>query len=273
MKPIDNNTSLDTLTTMAIGIVSFIVANVLHEAVGHGGACLLVGGAAEQLSSAHFSCHLDISNGWQERAVASAGTIANFLAALLFGIAYGRMSVQRQSLRYFCWFAMCNNYLVAAGYPLFSGVIGVGDWVDVVQGWQPTWMWKLALVISGAVLYFVIGIPLILKRIAPLIGAHPIERLARASALTVPPYIAGAVATSIGALFNPIGAYVIFTSAAAAFGGNSALGWMTQLLKGSRFPQCSQSLVIINRNWAWIATAAVLVLAHIFILGPSVRFA
>ena len=271
MKPIDNNASLDTLTVMSIGIVSFIVANVLHEAVGHGGACLLLGGLAQELSTAHFSCHL-IVDGWPERVVSSAGTIVNFVAALLFGLAYSRLSTQRPSLKYFCWFAMCNNYFVAAGYPLFSGVIGVGDWVTVVQGWQPLWLWKVALIASGAVLYFLIGIPLMLKRIAPLIGADPAERLPRAFKLTVPPYVAGAVATSIGALFNPIGAFVIFTSAAAAFGGNSALGWMTQLLKGSRFPQVSQSLVVIERNWLWVGAATALALAHIFILGAGIQF-
>jgi hypothetical protein len=34
----NNNLSLDLLTIMAIGIVSFILKNVIHEALGHGGA-------------------------------------------------------------------------------------------------------------------------------------------------------------------------------------------------------------------------------------------
>jgi hypothetical protein len=262
---------LDRLTIMAIGIVTFIIANVLHEAVGHGGACLLVGGGAEELSSAHFSCHVDNPGGWQERVVASAGTLVNFAAAIVFSVIYRGVDQRQQSLRYFSWLGMCTNYFVAAGYPLFSGLIGVGDWVDVVQGWQPAWMWKVALVMCGAVLYFVIGIPMALRSMTSLIGAQP-DRLKRASTLSVVPYLAGATATSIGALFNPIGAFVVFTSAAAAFGGNSALAWMTQLLKGNRFPQTSDSLVAIPRSWSWIVFAATLLLIHVFVLGPSIRF-
>jgi hypothetical protein len=34
----NNNLSLDLLTILAIGIVSFILKNVIHEALGHGGA-------------------------------------------------------------------------------------------------------------------------------------------------------------------------------------------------------------------------------------------
>lgn len=39
----NNNLSIDLLTILGIGIVSFILKNVIHEALGHGGACLLVG--------------------------------------------------------------------------------------------------------------------------------------------------------------------------------------------------------------------------------------
>lgn len=34
-----NDLSSDLLTILAIGVVSFIVKNVIHEALGHGGAC------------------------------------------------------------------------------------------------------------------------------------------------------------------------------------------------------------------------------------------
>ena len=37
-----NNLSIDLLTILGIGIVSFILKNVIHEELGHGGACLLV---------------------------------------------------------------------------------------------------------------------------------------------------------------------------------------------------------------------------------------
>jgi hypothetical protein len=263
---------LDVPTIMAIGVVTFIIANVLHEGVGHGGACLLVGGVPQELSTAHFSCSVDDSDGWQARVVSSAGTLVNFMAALVFGLCFRRMSSERQALRYFCWLAMCNNYFVAAGYPLFSGVLNLGDWVSVTRDWHPEWMWRLLLISIGAVLYFAVGIPMALKNMATLIGSHPADRLTRAFKLTFWAYLAGAAATSIGALFNPIGPFLIFTSAAAAFGGNSAFAWMTQLLKGERFANTSESRVQIERSWPWIGAAAATLAVHIAILGPTIKF-
>ena len=42
----NNNLSIDLLTILAVGIVSFIFKNVIHEALGHGRACHLVGGGS-----------------------------------------------------------------------------------------------------------------------------------------------------------------------------------------------------------------------------------
>jgi len=33
-----------SLTLIAIGTISYIIADIVHEVIGHGGACLLAGG-------------------------------------------------------------------------------------------------------------------------------------------------------------------------------------------------------------------------------------
>src|SRR5687768_68843 len=114
-----NSLSLDLLTVLAIGVVSFVIKNVLHEALGHGGACALVGGTPLVLSSAHFASVSDAGR----RFVAAAGTLVNFIAAYFFWLAFHSRRVLSPSLRYFYWFAMSGNFFVAAGYPLFSGII------------------------------------------------------------------------------------------------------------------------------------------------------
>lgn len=263
--------SLDLLTIMALGVVSFIVKNVLHEALGHGGACLLTGGTPLTLSSAYFDCGTDLVSDAGLRWIAAGGTLVNFAAAFLFWMAFRSKRVTSPSLRYFFWLVMSGNFFVAAGYPLFSGVIGVGDWVAVVEGWQPAWLWKTLLIVVGFFLYLW-GIWFSLREMKTLIGSDPTERLVRAFRLTLFPYLAGATVSSLGAFFNPIGSFVMFTSAAAAFGGNSALAWMSQMLKTKWFPETSSELINIERNWAWIAVAVLLALVHIFILGPSITF-
>jgi len=263
--------SIDLLTILAIGIVSFILKNVIHEALGHGGACILVGGRPLVLSSAHFDCDTASVSDAGIRFISAAGTLVNFIAAYFFWLAFHSPRVKSDTLRYFFWFAMSGNYFVAAGYLLFSGVIGIGDWVNVVEGWQPGWLWRVLLAVSGLVLYMW-GVWFALREMKTLIGSNPAERLKRAFKLTLFPYLAGATVSSLGALFNPIGAFVIFTSAAAAFGGSSAFAWMSQMLKTKWFSEISNEFVVIERNWAWVIIAVILAIFHIFVLGPGLEF-
>jgi hypothetical protein len=46
----------DALTVGAIGIIAYILANVLHEGLGHAGACVLVNGKPLVLSAVHMEC-------------------------------------------------------------------------------------------------------------------------------------------------------------------------------------------------------------------------
>ncbi len=78
----------DLLTVGSISMVVFALANILHEAVGHDGACLLVGGKAHVLSSMHFEGDAGNPLGWKNRVMAAGGTIVNFLAA---GVGYGAL--------------------------------------------------------------------------------------------------------------------------------------------------------------------------------------
>ena len=154
---------------------------------------------------------------------------------------------------------------------MFSGVIGVGDWINVVDGWQPVWLWRVILTVIGLILYM-LGIWFALRQMKILIGSNPSDRLVRAFKLTLFPYLAGATVSSLGAWFNPIGTFVILTSAAAAFGGSSAFAWMSQMLKTKLFPETSDELVVIERNWTWVIMAILLASFHIFVLGPGIEF-
>jgi hypothetical protein len=47
MNHLDTRKQDDLLTVVSISIVVFALANILHEAVGHGGTCFLVGARGE----------------------------------------------------------------------------------------------------------------------------------------------------------------------------------------------------------------------------------
>jgi len=68
-------TKPDLLTIAAIAIVATVIADFIHEGLGHGGMCVATGGRPLVLSTVHFECSADT------RLVAAGGTLAN----LIFG--------------------------------------------------------------------------------------------------------------------------------------------------------------------------------------------
>jgi hypothetical protein len=259
-------TKPELLTIAAIAIVATVIADFIHEGLGHGSMCMATGGRPLVLSTVHFECSVDTG------LVAAGGTLANLIFGVLFWVAAHAVKTSA-SWRYFFWLLMTFNLFHAGGYFLFSGIANIGDWAAVVAGWQPAWAWRVGLAALGIVAYFFIFVPLSLRELRPFLGKDTKIRVRRARQLTVTPYlIAGVLACVAGAL-NPIGPLLILISAAAAsFGGNSGLAWMWKLLYSPRFPSSEFQMPEIERSPGWIITAVVLAIGFIAELGPGVKF-
>jgi hypothetical protein len=258
----------DALTVGAIAVVVYILGTVLHEAAGHGGACLVSGGKVLVISTVHMECSADT------RLVTAGGTIMNVVAgALCFGL--GRLTPRTSSrLKFFLWLSMTVNLFVAAGYFLFSGIGGFGDWAMFIQGLTPPWAWRFGLAVFGAITYTLVAWFSLLE-LRPLIGSDRQQRFARAVGLSRVPYFTGGILACVAGALNPRGLILIVLSAAAStFGGTSGLLWMIDWLKGSRIPLGSQpEPQPIRRSWPWIVAAGLLALAFVVVLGPGLRFA
>jgi hypothetical protein len=143
----------DLWTIAAIAVVATVIANVIHEGLGHGGMCVATGGQSLALSTVHFECSVET------RLVAAGGTLANLVfGALFWGAA--RSVKKSASWRFFFWLLMTFNLFDAGGYFLFSGIGNFGDWAAVVAGWQPAWAWRVGLIALGLIYYFLLFMPL-----------------------------------------------------------------------------------------------------------------
>ncbi len=265
-------TQPDLLTVVAIAIVATVIADLIHEGVGHGGMCIATGGRPLVLSTVHFECSADT------RMVAAGGTLANLLFGALFWAA-ARVTKRSACWRYFFWLLMTFNLFQAGGYFLFSGIGNIGDWAGVVDGWQPAWAWRVGLAALGMVTYFLIFVPLSLRELGPFLGRSALlekdtrSRVRRARLLTVTPYLTAGVLACIAGALNPVGPLLILLSAAAAsFGGNSGMAWMWKLLYGSRIPYSEFQMPEIERSWSWIAAAVIVAIGFVAELGPGVKF-
>jgi hypothetical protein len=259
-------TKPDLLTVAAIAIVAAVIADFIHEGLGHGGMCIATSGRPLVLSTVHFECSADT------RLVAAGGTLAN----LTFGtLSWGAVRAVKRSAswRYFFWLLMTFNLFSVGGYFLFSGIGNIGDWAAVVAGRQPAWAWRVGLAALGIVTYFFLFVPLSLRELRPFLGKDGKIRVRRARQLTLVPYLTVGVLSCAAGALNPVGPLLILISAAAAsFGGNSGLAWMWNLLYGHRIPSSGFQMPEIERRRGWIIAAVVLTIGFIMGLGPGVKF-
>jgi len=258
----------DMLTIASVAMVAHMLATMLHEGLGHGGACLAVGGKAVLITTVSMQCSVD------HRLVTAGGTIMNFAAAALF-FALGRAARTATPVwKYFFWLSMTINLFVATGYFLFSGIGGFGDWAMFFQGVRPQWAWRIGLALFGAGAYM-LAARFSLLEMRSLIGSDKERRYGRAVQLTRVPYFVGGILACMAGALNPAGWILVALSAAAAsFGGTSGLLWMTIWLKGGRIPPGPQAEPVpIPRNWGWIVVAAAGAGVFIAVVGPGVRFA
>src|SRR5437899_1278908 len=138
----------DWMTVCAISVLAGILANVLHEGLGHAATDLLTGAKSGVLSIVAWSSAQD------SRLVAAGGTLANLAAGLVFWIALRSAKSSSVRLRFFLLLCLAFNLLDGTGYFLFSGFINFGDWAVVIAGLPAHWLWRVLLVAVGIASYF-----------------------------------------------------------------------------------------------------------------------
>jgi hypothetical protein len=255
----------DVATIIAISIVASVIGNLLHEGVGHGGACLLAGAHARVLSTVHFECSQD------SRFISAGGTLVNCIAGFVCWLALRFVNHAHARLRYFLWLLMTGNLLSGGGYFMFSGIGNFGDWADVIRGFSPAWLWRVGLTLLGVVSYLLV-VWLALRELRPFLSERDWRR-GGAKDLTIIPYITGGVLSTAAGILNPVSWILVPLSAAAAsFGGNSGMAWMTQCL-GTRFaPKIPTQPFTLKRSRGWIIAALLVAVLFIGVLGRGVRF-
>ena len=245
-----------------MAVLAIAISSALHEGIGHGLPAWLRGDVPTELTSNHLSdLHPD-------RLVDAGGTLVNLAvgSAAMFATTF---SAQSANLRYFFWLLGCFNLMDGAGYFLYSGVLGVGDWQEVIVGLPHYFLLRAVMSLFGAFLYFVV-VKVIARNLQPFCPDKTEYRSLYNTVGRLPYYAACAFYCLAGA-FDPLGFQLFLLSTVpAAFGGNSGLMWADSLL-----PQSSEATgerLIVSRGPAWCIAAGVVGLAYILILGRGIHF-
>jgi len=110
-----------------MAVIASGIATLLHEGVGHGVIAWLRGDIPTELTSNHLSTL------WPDRWVDAGGTLVNLVVGAASLLISSR-AADRANIRYFFWILAALNLLPGAGYFLFSGILGLGDWYEVILG-------------------------------------------------------------------------------------------------------------------------------------------
>lgn len=236
--------------------VALALSTTLHEGIGHGVTAWLRGDVVTQLTSNH------LSSVRPDRWVSAGGTIANLIAGTASMLASGVVR-RRANLRYFLWIFGALNLLSGTGYFLFSGVLGVGDWEQVIAGVPHYAALRVAMAISGALLY-VAAVRWIARCLQPFVANrsehNTLGRLA---------YLTACAVDCIAGAFDPLGVHLLLISTIpAVFGGLSGLLWADVFLAKA----VADNPMRVQRSVGWWVAAVIVAGLFIGVLGPGVNF-
>lgn len=251
------------LTLAALGILAYAASMMTHEALGHGGYCLAVGGHNVMLTAWGESCDL------RAPGIEAAGPGLQFGAGLLAWLMLRQVSPKAARLRYFLWLYMVFDLLVSSGYVAFSGVANFGDAAVLIAGLQPSAVWRGGLVVLGSVSYFLsmrVAASELNRFSGPDNGGRRLWRL-----VFIPYVAAGVFACCSGALNQTMGhGAAIGLAAASSFGAGFGLLRLPDMQRGIT-PNESSPARNLTWNAAWGVAATVTIMLFLFFIGPGLQ--
>jgi hypothetical protein len=261
-------------TLIAISCLAYVLGVALHEHGGHTAACLLLGSQPTEMGAFYVNCDNARLSALAIRLVALAGPVVSLIVGV---VGFAILAMQRggaPATAYFFWLLGTVGLMSAAGYPLFSGVTGMGDLGfssdSAFFGASPEWPWRAALTLSGVLGYLGV-VYFSLMRLEPLLSGSGRARLTVPRRAALVSYFVGAATYLIIGAFNPYGWQIILVSVLpSSMGGTSGLLWMFQLADRNR--NSSGPGLFFERRWSYITVGLLVVLGYGLVFARTLRW-
>lgn len=245
------------VTIAAVGLLAYASADIAHHALGHGGACLALGGRIISLSSIYVQCTL------RGATIDLAGPFANLaigLIALLVVRFIGRPSV---ATRLFFVLAGATNLLWFSLQLVFSAATRTDDWPWAMHVFHVSNPVRYGMIAFGAVAYFV-TLRVFAIHMASL--AHPV---ARAWKIVLTSWLmAGTIACATAAFDHNAVAAILRHAAPQSF--LLSIGLLLLPTRAARISVPDGVAPPLAFSIPWIIVAVVVGVASIIFLGPGV---
>lgn len=138
----------DPRTLAAIGVVAACLASIAHEAIGHGGTCLAVGGTIARLTATHFGCAGGTA------LVDAVGPAANLAVALIAFLLLRLGRAFTAPTRLFLFMLGGINLCWFTGEMIHSAFLNIEDEANLARqlGWPAVWR---PVAMAGGVLIYI----------------------------------------------------------------------------------------------------------------------
>lgn len=245
-------------TLIAIAYAAYFIADIAHEALGHGGMCLALGGKLLFLSTTFEDCSI------HSRLIDGAGPVMGIIVALLAWAWLRFEPPQSENTRACLLLTFTFAIFWNVFYLIRSGITDQGDWAFVIAGLQPKLIWHIAMTVAGGVLY-----ALAMRMTTTLIHANSRASIgASPFAFTLIAFVAAVTLSAIAAQFDTrsVAPNLIdkLPSALAALG----LVWVGWTVTRS----APHFRIAIPQSPAWTAVGAASAVVFVAVLGPGLRF-
>jgi hypothetical protein len=250
----------------ALGILAYAASMMTHEALGHGGFCLAVGGQNAMLTAWAERCNFP---NVQPSGIEAAGPGLQFGAGVLAWLLSHRLPAEAVRLRYFLWLYMIFSLFVSSGYVAFSGITDFGDAAVIIASLKPHIIWRVVLILLGAGVYYM-SMRLAASELKRFVGTHDGSR-SFFRLVWIPYVTAGVFACCAGALNRTMAPGVALgLAAASSFGAGFG---MLRLPDMQRQMSMRTTIAGDYLSWSvgWVLAALVVVAAFLFIIGPGVE--
>lgn len=270
--PLSHSAAARFLLVLLLGAMTQSIVIGIHESV-HAVTCRMAGRTVVEYSAQHVDCQPGDATDTPTRLIAGSAAIVNVVLGFIpLLMLRSRMDLS-SNWKWFLWLFMLANWSNGFGYLIFSGISGAGDYAAVIAGWEPAGVWRIGMVLIGAVLWFGV-VWLSLRVLAQIFGGdHPIEIRQRFLGLSIPAYIGAVIVSVLAGLLNPYGITGLPAVAGimAAAGTLSPLLWTPYWFVSKHFIKRPVAPLNVRPTFNWVMSAAAVCLFYVLILGPGFR--
>lgn len=256
---------INVFTVAAITVVVYLLAQFIHEGLGHGGMALLLGARITQITNTYMQNDPTGVSDSAVRAIALGGTLANVIVGVLVLWLLRTSQIKSANMRYFLWLLGHVNLFKGFGYLLIT-LAPIGDWHDVVNGLPSQSLWMIGLTLLGALTS--LGTFFYAARTLDEFIGKDTDRRRRAFTLTLFPYLFGGIVNVLATIIGLGVTGYTFTGALATFGGTFLMVWLGLAVGRPKQNTLSEPVTPFYDNY-WISIGCLAAIFYLFWFGSG----